>query len=82
MVNDGRLRFQGRQFRAEVLGLRGSTAKEKTNAHLPGLAILTGPMANADRTVGRVLAKRPFWNDVLQTPRANLHTMLVADLQK
>src|SRR5438105_2143663 len=82
IIDDGGFCIQSGQLGTEVLRLRGTTSQEQANSHLPGLAVLAHPMADADGSVSRMLPECPLAHDVLQPPWPDLHTMLVASLQK
>src|SRR5205085_2542078 len=60
----------------------GAFREEQADADLPRRAVLAGPVGDGQDAVRRVLAEAPFADDVLQAPRADLHAVLVADLQE
>src|SRR5207248_1525872 len=65
VVNDGRFGVEGSELDAKVLGLGRPAPQKQAYANFPGLAVLTNPVADADRAVGWVLAECPFRYDVL-----------------
>ena len=82
MVDHRRLDIEGRQLDAEVFRLGVAAAQEQADADLPRLAVLARPVRDRDGAIRRMIAERPFPDDMLQTPRSNLDAVLVADLQE
>ena len=80
MIDNRRLGLEGGELDGQVFRLCGTAAHEQADAHFPGLAVLAGPMADADRAVGGMIAEGPFAHDVLQTPRTYLDAVFEANL--
>src|SRR5207253_3212830 len=82
VIDHRRRRFERGELRLQVLRLAGAATEEQADADLPRLAVLTDPVGDADDAIGGMLTERPFRHYMLQPPGADLHAMLVANLQK
>src|SRR6266446_5401113 len=82
VIDHRRLGLKGGQLDRQVLGFCRATAEKKTDADFPGLAVLAGPVADADGAVSGVVAECPFADDMLEPPGSDFYAMLQANLQK